>query len=363
MTRIIFSTAIASLLAIGVSAQTSITSQFNGYRDGDKLYRIVANDTTLGGRGENCIWELPPVENSDELFKQTIYLRNDSLTIVENDLMLHYIANERELSLRGYQTRDMCSVQDSLLPELRYPFAYGDSINGSYTYRTTYYNTFNIKGEGSCYTVCDGHGVLTDGIETLKDVLRVHHHNTVCSVDSIMDDESTGSVVTETTEDKFLWYCAGSRYPVMDTRIIRCKVNGEMVSDTTFTSLYMPELQISELAYDDANSQLIAQRASAEHAPGQNGSDYDDGTSFPITMSATLQPGYGEISLNYTVAEEIDAAFYAYDLAGRLLGSVTHLSLSPGEYHETMILDRRPINNVVMLTMIAGEKRQSIKVS
>lgn len=80
-------------------------------------------------------------------------------------------------------------------------------------------------------------------------------------------------------------------------------------------------------------------------------------------MSATLQSGYGEISLNYTVAEETDAAFYAYDLAGRLLGSVTHLSLSPGEYHETMILDRRPINNVVMLTMIAGEKRQSIKVS
>ena len=363
MTRIIFSMAIASLLAIGVSAQTSITSLFNGYRDGDKLYRIVANDTTLGGRGENCIWELPPVENSDEVFKQTIYLRNDSLTIVENDLMLHYIANERELSLRGYQTRDMCSAQDSLLPELRYPFAYGDSITGSYTYSTTYYNTFNVKGKGSCYTVCDGRGVLTDGMETLKDVLRVHHHNTICSVDSTMDDESTGPVVTETTEDKFLWYCSGSRYPIMDTRIIRCKVNGEKVSDTTLTSLYMPELQISELAYDDANSQLIAQRASAEHSPGKNGSDHDDGTSFPITMSATLQPGYGEILLNYTVAEEIDAAFYAYDLAGRLLGSVTHLSLSPGEYHETLVLDRRPINNVVMLTMIAGEKRQSIKVS
>ena len=134
-TLTILSTAIASLLATGVSAQTSITSQYNGYRDGDKLYRIVATGTASGGRGENCIWELPPVENSDEVFKQTIYLRNDSLTIVENDLMLHYIANERELSLRGYQTRDMYSVQDSLLPELRYPFAYGDSINGSYTYR------------------------------------------------------------------------------------------------------------------------------------------------------------------------------------------------------------------------------------
>lgn len=125
----------------------------------------------------------------------------------------------------------------------------------------------------------------------------------------------------------------------------------------------MPELQVSELSYDDANSQLIAQRASAEHSPGQNGSDHDDGTSFPITMSATLQSGYGEILLNYTVTEGTDATFYAYDMAGRMLGCITHLSLSEGEYHETMVLDKRPINNVVMLTMIAGDKKQVIKVS
>jgi hypothetical protein len=45
------------------------------------------------------------------------------------------------------------------------------------------------------------------------------------------------------------------------------------------------------------------------------------------------------------------------------VGSNDHVSLSKGEYHETMVLNKRPINGIVMLTMIAGEKKQVIKVS
>ena len=104
-TQVIISVAISLLLAIDSSAQTSLTSQYNGYRDGDRLYRIVANDTTLGNRGDSCVWELPALQEDDNFFKQTVYLRNDSLTIVEGDLMLHYIATEQGLSMRGFQTR------------------------------------------------------------------------------------------------------------------------------------------------------------------------------------------------------------------------------------------------------------------
>ena len=149
----------------------------------------------------------------------------------------------------------------------------------------------------------------------------------------------------------------------MDTRIIKSKTNGKLVSDTTFTSLYMPEIQLSELAYDDANSQLIAQRNNMEWSSNQSGNDHEDETSFPVTMSASLQPGQNEIQLDYTVAEDTNATFCAYDLAGRMLGSVTHVSLGKGEHHETLILDRRPINGVVMLAMIVGDQKQVIKVS
>ena len=364
-TRIILIIVISFLLTVDASAQASITSKYNGYRDGDKLYRIVANDTTLGNRGENCVWTLPPAENDDNYFRQTIYLRNDSLTIVEGDLMLHYIATDQKLSLRGFQTRDMYSLQDTLSLELSYPFAYGDSIADTFSRTSTYYNTFTVREEGNCYTVCDGKGVLTDGTETLKDVLRVHRHNTTISEYDERDgnDDQLKHVVSEVSEDKYLWYYAGCRYPVMDTRIITCKENGVTVSDTTFTSLYMPELQVSELSYDDANSQLIAEREALENASDQSGNGNDNGTPFPITMSATLLPGHDEIRLDYTVTEGTDATFYAYDMAGRILGCVTHLSLSEGEYNETMVLDKRPINNVVMLTMIAGDKKQVIKVS
>lgn len=362
-TQIILSATIALLLAIDSYAQTSITCQYNGYRDGDKLYRVVADDTSLGDRGENCVWELPSAQKDDKYFRQTIILRNDSLTIVEGELMLHYIATDNNLSLRGFQTRDMYSVHDRLVPELKYPFAYGDSIAGTFSRKTVYYDTFPFEGEGYCYTVCDGRGVLTNGNDTLKDVLRIHHHNTIISEYDNEDGEEEEHVLSEVAEDKYLWYYVGSRYPVMDTRIIKCKSNGIIVSDTTYTSLYMPDLQLSELAYDDANSQLIAQREALEHSPDIEGNSNDSETPFPIKIAASLMANHSEIELKYTVAEDTDAAFYAYDLAGRLLGTIAHISLSQGEHHETMILNNRPINNIVMLTIIAGDQKLVVKVS
>lgn len=362
-TQIILSTAVAFLIAIDSFAQTSITSKYNGYRDGDKLYRIVAENKSAGNRGENCLWELPHAKKEDNYFKQTIILKNDSLTIVEGDLMLHYIATDEGLSMRGFQTRDFFSVQDKLLLELKYPFAYGDSIADTYSRKTTYFDTFTIEGEGASYTVCDGWGVLTDGNETLKDVLRIHHHNTIISKYDNVDGDKEETVVSEVTEDKYLWYYSGCRYPVMDTRIIRSKSNGKIVSDTTFTSLYMPDLQLSELAYDDANSQLIAQREDIDKSAGHSGNGNENAPQFPVTMTASLQPNQSELLLNYIVAEDTNATFFAYDLAGRMLGSATHVSLGKGEYNETMVLDRRPINSVVMLVMIAGDTKQVVKVS
>jgi hypothetical protein len=200
--------------------------------------------------------------------------------------------------------------------------------------------------------------------------LRIHHHHFVQSeydTEKNCEDYDEVSnevehVVSEVTEDKYLWYYAGCRYPVMDTRIIRCKENGVTVSDTTLTSLYMPELQLSELEYDDVNSQLIAQREALEQSSGHEGSEDEGEKPFPITMSATLQANHTEITLDYFVAEETDATFYACDMAGRLLGCVTHLSLSEGEHHETMILKNRPINSIVMLTMVVGDRQEVIKV-
>ena len=362
-TRTILSAAVACFLATGTFAQTTIKSEYNGFRDGDKMYRIVTKDTPPGSRGGNCVWKLPSAKRDGSFVRQTIILKNDSLTIVEGDLMLHYIATDKELSMRGFQNRDMYSVQDRLLPELKYPFAYGDSIAGTFSRKTTYFNTFAIEGKGSCYTVCDGWGVLTDGEETLKDVLRVHHHNTIKSEYENMDGEETGPVVSVVTEDKYLWYYSGCRYPVMDTRIIKCEENGKMVSDTTITSLYMPDLQLSELPYDDANSQLLAKREALERAQGQDGSNHEGDTPFPVTMSASLQVNNSEISLDYLVAEDTDVTFLACDLAGRLLGYVAHTSLSKGEYHETMVLKKRPVNGIVMLTMVAGGRKEVVKVS
>ena len=193
-------------------------------------------------------------------------------------------------------------------------------------------------------------------------MLRVHHHSTTISEYNNVEDGNALPEVSEVTEDKYVWYYPGCRYPVMDTRIITSKSNGEIIADTTFTSLYLPEVQLAELPYDDDNSELIAQREALEQSSGQGDSDDEGEKPFPITMSATLQANHTEITLDYFVSEETDATFYACDMAGRLLGCVTHLSLSEGEHHETMVLKNRPINSIVMLTMVVGNRQEVLKV-
>lgn len=360
--QIILSAVPALLLAVDSFAQTAITSQRNGYRDGDKLYRIIADHASLGDRGEDCVWEIPSANKDDNFVRQTISMRNDSLTVAEGDFLLHYISTDKEVSMHGFQNRGMYSVQDKPLPELRFPFAYGDSIAGTYSRKTTYYDMFTIEGEGTCYTVCDGRGVLTDGNETLKDVLRIHHHNTTVSNYNKVDGDKVTPVVAEVTEDKYLWYYPGCRYPVMDTRIISSRSNGKVVSDTAFTSLYMPELQISGLAYDDANNRIVAQRKSVGTSSDRGGNDDENGTQFPVRMSASLKADGREILLDYHVAADTDVAFYAYDIAGRLLGHISHASPGKGGHNEKMPLKYRPVNSIVMLTMVAGNMQQVVKV-
>ena len=109
----------------------------------------------------------------------------------------------------------------------------------------------------------------------------------------------------------------------------------------------------------------MIRRTDPSSSSNQEGNDNGNGdvTPFPITMSGTLQSGSNEILLSYNVEEDTDASFFAYDIVGRLLGSIPHISLSKGEYHETMSLKERPINGVVMLTIVVGDRKQVVKVS
>lgn len=353
----IISAILGILISASSYAQTIITSQYNGYRDGDKLYRVVADYAYIGNRGENCVWELPSALKDDKIFTQTVSLRNDSLTITEGDLMLHYIANDKELSMRGFQNRGMYGIQANHTTELRYPFAYGDSIAGNYSRKTTYFDTFTIEGDGTSYTICDGVGILTDGIEKLENVLRVHHHNTIVSKYDNIDGET---IEAETTEDKYLWYYPGCRYPIMDTRVVSSKNNGKIMNDTIFTSLYLPELQLEDLEYDDDNMQLLAQYG--KKTLGGSDVNPDEGIPFPIKMSAYLQNNAMEMVLDYQTVGDTKASFYAYDLSGRLLGSMINISKEKGSHHDVMVLCNRPVNNIVMLTMIADGIQQVFKI-
>ena len=60
------------------------------------------------------MWELPSINKGDNFIRQTISLRNDSLTVAEGDFLLHYISTDKEVSMRGFQNRGMYIYEEGV---------------------------------------------------------------------------------------------------------------------------------------------------------------------------------------------------------------------------------------------------------
>lgn len=69
-----------------------------------------------------------------------------------------------------------------------------------------------------------------------------------------------------------------------------------------------------------------------------------------------------KVRLDYHVSNQTDCTFYAHDITGRLLGSVVHTSIDEGKHQETLALNNRPIDGIIMLTMVTGNAKQVVKV-
>lgn len=342
---------LCAAMCTGACAQVPLTRLSNEPRQGDRLCKVQVAYLDPGMTGLESVWTLGVINKQSQNFLQSIASNVDTIAVFEPDRIVHYLVHGDTLWYKGEQQRRAYRICQEERPMLRYPFSYGDSIGGVFFARGTD-EGIAITVQGTGYTVADGTGILTDGIDTLWHILRLHFH------DDYLEDYG-GQVQLHLIRDHYQWYMAGIRYPVQETmQWSLVDEDSTIVPVDSVTYLYLPAQQ-NDLAEDAVNDSI---RQTLLWADTQS-TVITTGISGMTGVSAVLSSDGRTLTVNYSLTEgKTSLSFMASDVVGNTLGHTTRINLTEGEYTETITLSRRPVGNALMLHIESGNENQSLKV-
>lgn len=338
---------------MSVSAQTPITRNHNTMRSGDLLYKLEVDFVEAGESGENKVWTLGKVTDDSKEFLQEIIAKDDTIAIIEQGRILHYLIHGDTLFFKGLQQSRTYCLYDKERPVMRYPFQYGDSIYGKYNGKGIDENLeTSIQGWG--YSVADGTGILTDGEDTLRHITRLHLYDDYV-------EHYADQAAFHIRCHHYLWFCAGYRYPVMESTQ-RTLVNANSTEEPldSITYMYLPAQQYSLSA--DADNDFILQQL-AINANRENAQRENNGNNGLSSVNASLSSDGMSLTINYTLSTNTDISFIAFDVVGNVLGTSQQQNKNAGEWQEFITLDRKPIAGVLMLNAKCGGETTSLKVN
>lgn len=333
-------------------SHAQISLGYNLMRGGDKLNRTIVDFADFGEAGKDKAWTFKKdVDNGVGMVERIISnIGNDTIAIFKEDGIVHYTLRGDTLFYKGCQRRRAYRLLEKGRACLSYPFCYGDSISSFYAgYGREENSDISIHGWGS--TVADGTGILTDGKDTLRNVIRLH----------LSDDYTEtykGQAEIRYHSDKCQWFCAGYRYPVMESFVTSVAGNdGRLTPIDSATLLFLPELQ-AEL--DDADNELSRMKQGGGKTNATEG--ILDAESITVN-SAVLSADGSFLDVNYTLSSTADITIWGSDITGNTLCYSHNPKRSEGIYTERIRLTRKPVGNVVAMKIQVGSEVFSLKVS
>lgn len=334
------------VLVQGVLAQKSLSRTCNALRAGDILYKVKIPYVNAGEAGTDKIWTLGSPSEHHKDFLQGIVSKGDTITVLEKGNICHYIMSGDTLFDKGEQQRRTYRLYDVTRPLICYPFNYGDSISGNYEGKGRDEN-FDVTIQGWGYTVADGQGILTDGEDTLYHVTRLRMS------DEHVENYGDGMEI-HVKRDRHLWFCAGYRYPVMES----CKwMDSNGTPTDSITYLLLPSLQYG-LGEDEANDSVLNQLDIATIFDNTQ----ENSISKLSSIQANLLMDGMSLTIDYTLDADADITFVACDMVGNILASSHYTDKTAGNWQEHMVLARKPVGGVLLLNVQSEEEKMSIKV-
>ena len=330
--------------------QSVITRSGNEWRNGDALCKVQVAYVSPGEKGQDAVWQLGEINRHSEEFMQGVASNGDTIAVFEPTRIVHFVVHGDTLWDKGEQQRRTYRIYSNERPVLRYPFAYGDSIGGTFTARGID-EGIDLMVTGSGYSVADGTGLLTDGIDTLRHILRLH-------LEDCYTEDYGGQTQLHYVRQHYMWNCAGYRYPVQESFHWSIQEGDQLHPVDSVTYLYLP-VQQTELAEDIVNDSI---RQSVTMADAIRQAQQRGGIAALSSANASLSPDGMSLSLSFSTTEACPLSFIACDIVGNTLGQAHNEDLPAGDHTETISLSRRPVGNALMLNIVSGNESQSMKV-
>lgn len=276
LTRLSFLLSLLSL-TLTLSAQTTITYEYNGKKAGDKLEKQQVDVIDAGDSGENIVWDFSN-SHTIETHQIELFCDSDSLEIneIEPTSICKYAFRSDSLLMIGYETPLKKIQYSTPVSQLAYPFEYGSSFFVPYSGTGSYCKTLALSTSGTMDVEADGTGtlILTEN-DTLRNALRVHSIRTG-SIEMHLDGDSIGASnpnMKQEIEESYQWYVRGYRYPLFETRTTSYYDNMDLVSCVQSAYRFLPDMQ--QLLNDEQNEEILRADSLAEHLNSSDIIDYN----------------------------------------------------------------------------------------
>lgn len=170
-----------------------------------------------GLNGRNIVWDFSSVHTETESELRITYLSADSSRIRIYDGNTHFYlhCSADTVFADGYENRTVRAA--NLSPELwSRNLNFGDSCFSRYSSRIEYSHQIEDSLSAYSYHTIDGSGLLILP-DTKATGYRAHHHR---------DLTLFGKDTTMLSEDTYLWYCSGCKWPAVVQQEVAESING-----------------------------------------------------------------------------------------------------------------------------------------
>lgn len=335
--------------AFTAEAQHILTRENTLIRPGDVIDKEQVVYQDPGESGFNLTWDFRNVELVNNSYRiEHVGDSTSMLLSIHPKSMNHYQIAGDTLFRIAYEDPLTKLVYHNPVPELRFPFTYGDVFSASYEGKGLYCRHNGVEEAGTVFIEADAIGTffLTEE-DTLRNVLRVH---TVKTSVVGMDKDS---IVTDSTkrvtkvEDIYRWYARGYRYPVFETLSETCYDGTKCLYNDKVAYRTLPEylrslgdsineeiIQLDSLQSDSHEPDIIQYQV--QNAGGNLKVDYS--LSERATISALISDTMGIVYKRYEHTDEPGENYsFSFNLNGLHRGEyILYLNVNGRIYSQTV---------------------------
>ncbi len=344
----IFLISILVVTVVSLFAQISLNQKNNGLIPGETASVQETQFMEPGTSGANLIWDFSKLQSTEtkpagQISTVPVKALNGvgayNLVLNEGGYEYFYNADENGFEEVGMISNDneIVLVYTDPIRKMNYPFTYGSHIGDTYSAYSTFKETTRIDYSGEYTVDGDAFGTLILPDRVLKNTLRIKVAR------NGMERYMCGS--TEVHSERYLWYAAGYRYPVLTLSIVNYQIGGQAPVTTRKATLNV--------------NQHVETEVIAGLDPTQKPDQSD------VSVILYPNPFNEKLTYNYYLRKDMSVSIDLFDITGKISAKLLKTQsqaeglhtgeinsqtkdLNPGIYYLRFTFDNKVVTNKIV---------------